>query len=428
MPDQGRGFNDFLTEKTFNNSFNRLKNWREDGDIVVWIHTESSMFKRLLHVISYVGTREDEKTKKEVEAIKFLYFTCHEEVDDYMNKKNSDFPCRCPMCRFIEWLEDTDKIKDNMTVWEASIGDRKRDKICTKADFVGNTDAGGDWRLTFKPKLQYVLAVIDDDDLDNGIVVATETFSLIEDMKKAICQEIDRKGPEIGNPHVNPYAMKWKFNSKAKKPADYYESYPYDQATLTPEIKELLDAPALDLDGWVIPGDAVLLREIMEEHIVIEGIDVPFDIFFDNIYENHMGNRQETKEEKTETTPPPRRQRTATKPKEEPKPEPEPEDDGTVECPSCRGSGKKRGSACRVCGGAGRIDGPDDDEDASEPEPAPEPEEKKEPAKRQRRVRTPAPAPEPEPKEEEFEDECGNCGKGMPADANVCPHCHARYD
>ena len=83
------------------------------------------------------------------------------------------------MCRFIDWLEDTDEIKDNATVWDASIGDRKRDKICTKADFVGNTDAGGDWRLTFKPKLQYVLAVVDDDDLDNGIVAISTELSFM---------------------------------------------------------------------------------------------------------------------------------------------------------------------------------------------------------------------------------------------------------
>lgn len=378
MPDEGRGFGDFLKEKSYGSSFDRLRQWRDDGEAVIWIHTKSKMFKRLVHVIGYVTTEEDEKTKKEKDTIRFLYFTCHEEVSDYLNRKNSGFPHSCPMCRFIDWLENNDNIPNDEEVWRAAIGDKKRDKIATKADFTGNSDAGGDWRMSFKPTLEYVLAVIDDSEVDNGIVVAREKFSLIESTKSAIVNEMDRKGPELGNPELNPYAIKWKFNKRARKSTDYYDAYPYEQATLTDEIQALLEQPAIDLSVYVKPGDPTLLREIMEEHITVESDDVPFDLLFDNVAHVEESDRPKKSREKTEK---PR------KPKEDVE-----EDVEEVE-------------ETKLC--------------------------KKPADKRTRRVRQPKPAPEPEPEvtdEEDYPDECGNCFRGMPADATECPHCGARYD
>lgn len=383
MPDEGRGFGDFLKEKNYGSSFNRLRQWRDDGEAVIWIHTKSKMFKRLVHVIGYVTTEEDEKTKKEKDTIKFLYFNCHEEVSDYLNRKNSGFPHSCPICRFIDWLENNDNIPNDEEVWRAAIGDKKRDKIATKADFTGNADAGGDWRMSFKPTLEYVLAVIDDSEVDNGIVVAREKLSLIEATKGAIINEMDRKGPEFGNPELNPYAIKWKFNKRARKSTDYYDAYPYEQATLTDEIQELLEQPAIDLSTYVTPGDPVLLREIMEEHITVESDDVPFDILFDNVV-----RVEETESSKSTKKPQKEKHVEETKEEEE-----------------------------------------ETKEDIKEEKKSRKPKQTDDGDKRTRRVRQPKPAPEPEvTNEEDYPDECGNCFRGMPADATECPHCGARYD
>jgi hypothetical protein len=409
MPDQGQDFGDWRKSKPLGSSgsMNRLGNWKEDGEVTIWIHTDSKIFKRLLHVIKYVGTREDEKTGQEEEAINFLFFNCHEEVDEFFrrNKQGSEFPCHCPMCRFIEWLEYESDIEDGETVWEASIGDRRRDVIATKADFIGDTKAGGDFRLSFKPKVQEVLAVVDHDDIENGLVVASESFSLIEDTKKAIKNAIDSKGEELGDPAINPYAIKWKFNAKARKPSDYYDAYVYEQAKLTDEIRDLLDSDPLDLYSQIVPGDPEKLREIMEEHITIMIDEDTFDSFFDNVQEVHAGNYfsnnsddKEDKEEEEKKEPPKKNSKSkksikSRKAKKEP--EPKQEEDEEEEQPRKRRTRKPKDSK----------------------------------KKKTRSVRKTKPEPEPEP-EEDDEDifECENCGADVPGDASECPKCGSPFE
>jgi len=449
MPDNGMSWGDFQKDRIFKGGYGRLRNWKEDGDIEVWIHTASQFFKRLFILIPYVGVKEDEKTGREIETIMYFPYVSHEEIEDYVNRKRNKQYYRCPLFRFIDWLEDNGHIGDEETVFSVSIGDRKRDRICTKADFVGDKDLG-DWRLNMKPSLQYVMAVIDNKNVNDGVVIAAEKFSLGEAIKRAVRQEIDRKGPELGDPGQNPYCFKWVFDSSARTPADYYQAYPLERVELTDEIRELLDGEGLDLTEQILPGDPVFLRKILEEHVTIE--DVPWDDLFDNIHEEHATfGRKDDNDEEEETPPkkPPKRAGGRKKPARKPTPPPEPEneeveeeeveeeeieeettedveDEGNwIDCPSCKGTGKKRGRKCKVCNGEGQIESPDDDEETEE-EPKPEPP----PKKRQRRARKPAPPPEPdpEPEDEEEMDECGGCGKSIPFDANECPHCGVTFE
>lgn len=475
----GSTWGDFLTEKTFRGGFNRLRNWKEDGEIVIWLHTNTRIYKRLFHMVPYAGIKKDENTGKERKSILYLPFVCHENVNDVIRNGKRHEPSRCPICRFIDYLKNNGDIDDVETVWDSSIGDRKRDRICTKADFVGDVEGGGDWRLTFKPAIQYVMAVIDHDNLSEGIRVATEKFSLGEKIKKAVLKEIDRRGQELGDPDLNPYAFKWVFDSSARQAADYYDAYPFERAEITPEIEDLLSQEALDLNPWISPGDTSILREAMEAHVTVD--DVDFDMLFDSVLPN-QGTEQpdepeeaavEEDESKPEPKPkkakkakaeeaPKKNTKKASKdkkeaapkkrkiaPKPEPEPEPEPEDseeddeevaeeETTVEmmtCPSCKGKGKKKnGKDCKVCDGTGEVEAPDDDDDEEEEEPPPPPPKKEKPKntkpkQKTRTVAKPAPEPEPEDEEEEVEEvaECGRCGKDVPTSATSCPHCGATF-
>jgi len=423
----GSKWGDFLKEKPGRSNFNRLRNWRENGEVVVWIHTNTEIHKRLFHMIPFVGEKEDEQTGRKNKQIMYLPFVCHESVQDYMNKAPAK---HCPLCRFIDHLRMNGNIGDSETVWDSSIGDRKRDRVCTKADFTGDTEGGGDWRLSFKPSLQYVLAVIDHDNPGEGIRIATEKFSLGESIKKAVQQEIDRRGVELGDPDLNPYAFKWVFNSNARQPADYYTAYPFDRAELTEEIQELLDKPEENLESWISPGDTKRLREAMEAHVTVD--DVDFDVLFDNVLENAGTNAEDPEpapEPKEEKAPAPKRTRTAAPPKEEPTPDPEPEANEDevpmMECPSCRGKGKKRGKDCKVCDGTGKVESPDDEDEEDEKAPPP----KEDPPKEKRTRKAVAPPPEPPKEEEEVEmAECGRCGKDVPIDATICPECGASFE
>lgn len=468
----GSKWGDFLTEKTFRGGFNRLRNWKEDGEIIIWIHTNTRIYKRGFHMVPYAGIKKDENTGKERKSILYLPFVCHEDINALIREGKRHVPEHCPVCRFIDYLKNNGDIEDMETVWDSSIGDRKRDRICTKADFVGDVEGGGDWRLTFKPAIQYVMGVIDHDNLGEGIRVATEKFSLGEKIKKAVQKEIDRRGPEKGDPDLNPYAFKWIFDSSARQAADYYDAYPFERAEITPEIEELLSQEALDLNPWISPGDTKLLREAMEAHVTVD--DVDFDELFDNVLPNEGTQQPDEPEEVPEDDEPkPKAKKAkkeepakksdkkatttkkASKPKQRkvaPKPEPEPEpeedetsaeedsseDEPTVEmmaCPSCKGKGiKKNGKPCKVCDGTGEVEAPDDDEEEAEEEPPPPPKkEKPKNTKPKAKTRTVKKAPEPEPEDEEEEEteeevaECARCHKDVAMDATSCPHCGATF-
>lgn len=430
---------DFQNEKLYKGGYNRLRSWKDDGNIEVWIHTNSAFYKRLFIMIPYVGEEEDEKTGKTKRTIKYFPYVSHEEINDYISRKKNGEYYRCPLLRLIDWLTDNGYVDDDQTVYDASIGDKKRDRVCTKADFINDIPAGGTWQLSMKPTMQYVMAVIDNATPKDGIVVTAEKYSLGEKIKGAVRKEIDRKGPELGDPGNNPYCFKWVFNTNANNPNNYYDAYPYERVELTDDIAELLAQPAQDISDWVMPGDTDFLRKIFEAHITVD--DVPWDDLFDNVHEERSvfggtdtEEQDDVEEEKEKKSKPkrgrPKSKKSASKP--EPEPEPEPEDDesededsDTVTCPSCKGKGKKRNKKCKVCDGTGEIEAPDDD---GEPDESPPPE----PDKKQRRARKPKPKPkpepEPEPEDDEGEDECGNCHKSIPYDANECPHCGCQFE
>lgn len=470
----GSSWGDFLTEKTFRGGFNRLRNWKEDGEIIIWIHTNTRIHKRAFHMVPYAGIKKDENTGKERKAILFLPFVCHEDVNLLLKEGKRHIPVHCPICRFIDYLKNNGDIDDVETVWDSSIGDRKRDRICTKADFVGDVEGGGDWRLTFKPSIQYVMGTIDHDNVGEGIRVATEKFSLGEKIKKAVQKEIDRRGPEKGDPDLNPYAFKWVFDSSARSASDYYDAYPFERAEITPEIEELLSQEALDLNPWIAPGDTKILREAMEAHVTVD--DVDFDELFDSVLLNEGieqpdepeeapdNDEPKSKSKKAKTSKAPKKsaeksaEKTETPPKKSkpktrkvaptPEPEPEPEDDETddeesseetsvemMTCPSCKGKGvKKNGKDCKVCDGTGEVEAPDDDEEEAEEEPPPPPPKKEKPknTKPKQKTRTVKKAPEPEPEPEDEDDEediaeCARCHKDVPMSATSCPHCGATF-
>lgn len=429
---------DFQKEKLYKSGFNRLRNWKDDGQIDVWIHTNSKFFKRIFIMIPYVAEEEDEKTGKAKRIIKYFPYVSHEETNDFLNRKRNGEYYRCPLLRFTDWLTDNGYIDDDETVFEVSIDDRKRDRICSKADFLGDTKAGGDWKLAMKPSLQYVMAVIDNKNVEDGIVVTAETYSLGEAIKKVVRDRLESVGEEIGDPALNPYCFRWKFNPHARIPGEYYNAIALEREELTDEIKELIDQPGVDIDNWIIPGDVDFLRKIFEEHITID--NVPWDDLFNNVQEDYstFGNvdvdeddveEQLSKphDKKPKPKKPNKRTRASSKPKA--KIEPEPEDDSVTICPTCKGKGKRRGKKCKVCDGTGEVevdeDGNEDEEDVEESsEPEPPPSKKNTTKKRGRRARKPTPPPE----DDEDMDECGHCNRSVPYDADSCPHCGVSFE
>lgn len=423
-------FNAWLEEKITTSA--HLSKWKDKGQIDIWIHTNSGMDCRLNHVLPFVRTGKN-KDGDDEEMVGFFNFVCHEDVRDFHFRKNP--PQHCPIDLIVEQIRNENRIADDDIVYRVEIGDRKRDRFISKVDFIGEGKSKDSWQNTMKPQCQYVLVVIDHANPANGLVVATEKFSLGEKIKKAIKKEVERRG-DLGNPHINPYPFRWKFDENARNFSDYYDAYPLD-LPITEQIQSLLDADPLDLGMYMNPGDTSKLRSILEAHLTDEVKQyLDLDEAFSNTLENAGSSDPENLEEEesppppkatkpvsrpaaAQTTTPPTTEKKVEAPKEEPKPEPKkaapkakkveppkepdppppppPKEEPkpkTVKCPLCDGTGTYKKKKCVACGGTGV----EEEEETTE-----------------------------EPTETVQVAECGQCKKDIPVDADVCPFCNARF-
>lgn len=468
----------------------QLSSWKDDpGSVIVWLHTESGITPRLFHLVPYVG-----KDDKGNDAIKYLPFVCHELVEDYFNKVDAK---SCPIDRFILWLNEkmtkikcdkcngkgkignkdcpncggtgaTQEIKDNQVVWSASIGNPKVDRVATAIDFVGD----GDWRSSFKPRVQYVFVVVNAESPGDGLLVAVESSVIGDGIHKTVNSQIE-KFDNNGDPALHPYPFKFAYNKKAKKPADFYTVDEWGSTgkfPLTDEIQELLSKPALDLGYYLNPTKIDQLREIFKSCIKV---DVDVDMFFDNPDGDSVSGEDFDPEklEKEDAT-------TASVSTQVNNDDGPAGDESGVACETCLGSGKvgKKQSPCPDCGGTGVVAADVEDqidespaelevvkvpcdtcdgtgklgkkktpcpdcngtgfiEAANEPEKTPEPAKEPESVKEEEpkmRMRKPAPAKEPEkPKEPEYDpkemSQCDVCKKMTPDALPKCIHCGTEF-
>lgn len=433
MSDSGMSWGDFLNSESGGGFGDKLylREWRKaDGFILVWVHTASKFNHRLFHLVPY--EREIEQDDKKKKVIFYEAFVCHESVES-RNRKLA--PKHCPICMLIEQLAEDGTVSDDEIVWQAQVGDTKRDKVSNKADFCGLE--GGSWSGSFQSRQQIVLVVVDDKNPSEGLRIATETFFLGEALKKAVHVEMDVNGPEEGDPHQHPYAFKFTYNPKAKLSTDYYNVYAYRKAELTEEIAALMSEPAMDIGTYLAPGDTGRMREIFEQHVMV---DVDMDALFadaiddpelrGSIYSSSDDDEKKPTKKKaarsrktvledTDTEEP------EEKPAEEPAEEPTEEtpEGEQVPCDLCEGKGqlKRKGKTveCPICDGTGLVT--EEPEEPEEEEAPPPPKKKK--AAPKKRVAKPKPEPEPE---EEME-QCMSCKRLVSPTASECPHCGAEF-
>ncbi len=280
-------------EDNSRSKISQLENWKkEKGHVTVWLHTKSGIYQKGQHVVPYV--KYDKEKKRDV--IGFFFFNCHEDYETIRYKQEPEY---CPMELFMQWLEAQTDIDDDDLVWECEVG--KTNRSMTKYDIIEN------WQTKFTAKLKSMLPVIDDDN-PTEVLVTEETISVELGIFKAIGiyeKELLEYGEDIdmADPDVNPYPFKWEFNAKASKPDEYYNVVALPRKKPSDKITELLNGPEVDLSTYIKPGDSKRLRQIMEDHIVLEG--VPFDEIFGSAKDrendttfNYGDNKVEDIEEK----------------------------------------------------------------------------------------------------------------------------------
>ena len=426
----------------------RLGDWKKNGSIVIFIQTSSGLTPRLFHLIPYVG--EDDKGKK---VIRFYAFVCHEDPEHYSKQMPAQ---HCPIDRAIDILIDDGRIDEDEIIWDASIGNRNKDRVANKLDFC-QIDKTADWRNSFKPAVQYIFVAVDVEKVSEGLVVAVEPQTVGQSISACVTREIDSQEGDEGDPEINPYAFKLTYDPDAL-PKDKYDAYAFRKAEYTDEIRELIESNPIDLSNWINPGNSAKLRKHFEAHFKA---DIDLDILFDNVldpenYEEDTATEDDKSDKLHERTRSPIESTRS--------------DDSTriqicntcngqgiigkkkSECPDCEGTGFEDGIEpakeeeqepdtieCKLCGGIGTIGKkkttcPDCDgigsveiEEEKEP-PSPKKSGTKKSGTKKSGTKKPSRTSKPKPPPEEVMVECGSCHRKIPETATICPFCYTEFE
>lgn len=311
--DMGVGLDEFLKHSNRSNKSSYLK-WRDKGIAKVWIHPQTwSRAPRDEEGRPKVGLwnhrwfkvieveNDGEKEQKVVpsrfvshepeKVLKKQYFR-----DDDGEREHP--PVLCPMSFLTDWLYRA--IEAGEIDWTTPIfrfeGDDPDEAVVLHAGgIVGMFNARDlskeqkqqlkkagispreSWKENLMARCQYLFLVVDDEEPDAGILKATEADAIGKGMRKAMKEEIIRKGREKGNPMVRPYPFQWTYDED-KQPNEKYSVIALEDEPRQ-EIRALLKEEAPDISEDYEPGDCALLRAEMEAH-VCEGVTIPFDEIF----------------------------------------------------------------------------------------------------------------------------------------------------
>lgn len=297
-------FDEFLDHSGTASGGGFLKNWKEDGSIVIWLHPKSKIHSRWGHRFPTVVVKEG------VEEIKSGRFNCLEA--ESVNKKSRfrhrdgsrEYPPEvCPHCLLVEWIREqvdsgelswTDKVfhfeddADEVDIHAGGITNlfSKREKTTEEKKELKR--AGIKLTESFKesglPGMDYVFCMVSHTDPGDGCVIATEKQSIGKKLQKVVKDRMDEFVEEgedrnLGHPLLNPYAFKLSFDDN-KDFSDKYDVLARPKIEITPEIQKVFDEDPPEVSRLVALPD---VNDLRAQRIAMEEaacIDMPFDDFF----------------------------------------------------------------------------------------------------------------------------------------------------
>ncbi len=383
-------FDDWMDHKGSAGGGDFLKKWKEDGEVDVVLHPRALPAVVWSH--SWYSVFVDKETKKEK-----LRFTRFNSMESEKVLKNQRFrrpdgsrekpPEICPFSLTLEWVRA--QIEEGKISWIDPIFDiaaGEDGEIIHAGGFCnlfGRDDLTDDELAELRKagirrdeaytengaaRMQYVIPVIPYDEPSLGCVVAIETQTLGDKLKKCIRDRREDLGDEKGDPRTAPVVFRWVFDEK-KTFANKYDvkvmsSLPVrvdqlkDDApeTLVEKMHQLeaaLDSTPPSTNKITDPSNLVQLRKSFEKYWVHK-VAPPWDELFARAMAAAKGT-------------------------------PAAQDPADFDTDEIEGKG-------------------DDEADPTSPS-------------------TGAPAQDGDAEEVE----CDKCGKGMPETADTCPHCGAKY-
>lgn len=283
----GLGLDAFLGHGEGGGKRKFLGKWKDDGQIVVFLSTRADIaYPSWVHGFQYRDTIKDKDTDEEVEILRFARFVSPDpeivHMQQYFRDDNDRMklpPRLDPFLKLREWLRFECSEPNDAVVFEWENPKNGERIQWRKGHLARLVDRGkANFGASLDTKLEYLFVVIDADKPGDGPQITRETRSLGDAMKAVIKAEIESNGQE-GNPLMNPYAFKWKFNKNAD-PNKMYSAARFNAAKLTPAIREAIMAtefPDPTIDTKPRAGDKAKIRAAMEE---AARIDLPWDHLF----------------------------------------------------------------------------------------------------------------------------------------------------
>lgn len=351
--------------------------WREDGQIVGFIHPKSGIFERRTYYLDTV-VKEKDKDGEIVKSLKRKIYICP-GIDN-----------GCPICEFREFLRENQGIEDDEIVYSTTFG--KKEIEMAKGDALGIK--GYDWKNTLVPSKEYVFGFIDVDNIEAGVGAFIAPTALGRAITAVIEERIESKGADKGDPLKKPYAFKFKYDEKAKVPADKYKAF-YNDAEITEEIQELIDDKTVSIKGLTTAAKPSEIWDVIGKNIKVEGFEPSFLTKGEDVEE-------EVKEDAEEDEAPKKKIKHEEEEEEEtPKKKIKHEEEEEEEEPP-----KKKKKV-------------DEEEET--------PEEEEEEEKPKKKIKHEEESSDDEEKKEDDEEEettrCPSCGKRVPLSAKTCPKC-----
>lgn len=368
-----------------------LSKWKEDKSITVWMHTKRPPLAIWRHPIpTIVDITKDEKTTRRVFP---KSYTCP-EYEELLAKQyfrdehgeRQDPPRKCGVCKLIDWfyeqclLFDSTKGKKGICwtdkVFHFEADDSKETKTLRAGGICGlfnerdmederleqlkraKINLREDWAQNMHAKMQYAFCVVNNDDVDAGVQIATESKALGDAVKTVIRKTKKAKGAEAGSYALNPYPIEWEFD-KTKQFSAMYDATRLEDVEITSKIRKLIVTdPPPDLSEITKPLNQKIVRLALEEACLIKG--VPWDELFTPSKEDD-DEEEEKPAKRSAKAEPESERRPAAKAKKDPEPE-----DALVECDECGKPMKLSASKCPHCGAKYDVA-------AEEPAPPPPP-------------------------------------------------------
>lgn len=306
-------FDDFLDHSTRASGSGFLKNWKEDGSIIIWLHPKAPVYSLWSHTFNRIGDFEDDDGNS-AKAIRMLRYNCLEKEvllkkQNWRDRKTDERempPVICPHCKAVEWVreqvatgkmlasqplfrfdpgEDAFGDQEPMTVYAGGFCKWFGRKNLSAGDRTQMRKTGIKESEQFKQNgfanQRYILCAASDSDPDGGWIVAMEGSSLGSKLQKAIKDEVKRAGGDksIGDPRYNPYPFELTYDEN-KDFADKYDVVALTRKTPSEHIKRLLeeDYQVGLLEDVVADSNMRELYDAMKASVVFDKL--PIDEWF----------------------------------------------------------------------------------------------------------------------------------------------------